>query len=156
MGGAAGVLGGSLEARPRDGVREGVDVEADEGAHLGVRADDRAGVTARAHRAVDVVSQRAALEALEHLTHEHGHVRGAVRVLLEGVRAAGGSAGEASPDAAPDAARRESARGTPPPPLETGAIPRGGAGAPRASRAKARAPARSSRSPRRSSPSASS
>ena len=130
VGGAAGVLGGSLEARPRDGVREGVDVEADEGAHLGVRADDRAGVTARAHRAVDVVSQRAALEALEHLTHEHGHVRGAVRVLLEGVRAAG-SAGEASPDAAPDAARRERARYTAAAARDGGDSSRGAGGAAR-------------------------
>ena len=156
VGGAAGVLGGSLEARPRDGVREGVDVEADEGAHLGVRADDRAGVTARAHRAVDVVSQRAALEALEHLTHEHGHVRGAVRVLLEGVRAAGGARARRR------RTRRRTRRGARAREVHRrrrsrrGRFLEGGGGAPRASRAKVRAPARSSRSPRRSSPSASS
>ena len=127
MGGAAGVLGGSLEARPRDGVREGVDVEADEGAHLGVRADDRAGVTARAHRAVDVVSQRAALEALEHLAHQHGHVRGAVRVLLEGVRAAGGARARVAGRGAGRGAARERARYTAPP-LETGGDSLEGAG----------------------------
>ena len=106
-GGGARLGRGGLQTGPGDGVRERVDVEADERAKLGMRADDGGRVTARAHRAVHVASQGPAIEGVEDLAHQHGHVRGVAVVLARAglVRRRRGRRAGAKPPGTSEASR---------------------------------------------------